>query len=954
MSSINEYVDALVRSERFRSHVAGRHRIQGRPAQLTDFPSDLSASGRGILEHLGLSGLYSHQRDAFAAISNGGHTVVATPTASGKTLIYNLPVFEAVARNCGARALFIYPLKALAQDQLTTFSRWAKWAAAPAPTAAIYDGDTNAYQRKKIRLNPPNVIMTNPEMVHMALLAHHEQWQVFFSHLTYVVIDEVHTYRGMLGAHMAQTMRRLRRICRHYGARPTFIFTSATLADPGHLAGRLIDAPVQTITQSGAPQGDRHIVLIDPANSAAQAAILLLKAALARQLRTIVYTQSRRMAELIAVWAQQRSGRWQGKISAYRAGLMPHDRRDIETRLKDGNLLAVVSTSALELGIDIGGLDLCILVGYPGSMMSTWQRGGRAGRQGQPSGLIMIAAENALDRYFIDNPQAFWSGKAESAVINPFNRVALMAHLECAAAEHPLAADEPCLQHPEVSAALEALVHNGVLRRTADGTRLHARRRRPHLSVHLRGNGKKFRILDASTGEPIGDIDAHRLYREAHCGAIYLQQGQTYVVSSVEPDVRLVRMRPAVLDYYTRVRSDTDVVVVQVQDSKVVGCTGVHIGTLKVTDHITAYDRIRTRDGETLMQVPLDVPPLTFETQGIWFDIPSDVCRRIADLGFDLMGALHAAEHAAISMMPLFVLADRNDLGGLSTSFHCQTGRAAIFVYDGVPGGAGFCEQAFARAAALLRDTQSTVRRCACDQGCPACVHSPKCGSGNHPIDKAGAVSLLDLLQLPPSGRLKNMASTPPAPAGPTPPAHRRPVLHFGVFDLETQLSAQQVGGWHKAHRMRVSCGIVYDSRRDRFVVYDEDRITGLIDHLRQVELVIGFNSKRFDYNVLRGYSDFDFRQLPSLDLLERVSNLLGHRLSLDHLAEATLGVCKSGCGLDALRWWREGRWAEIVEYCRMDVCLTRDLYLFARQNGYLIYRDRQGGKFRIPFDVAV
>jgi DEAD/DEAH box helicase domain-containing protein len=953
LNRIDEYIDALVHSEHFQSQVAARHLVAGRPLQSADWRKVLSPSVIAMLQRLGFSQLYSHQLEAFKSISSGIHTVVATPTASGKTLIYNLPLFEQLTRDATVTALYVFPLKALAQDQLDTFGRWARAVGAPAPSAAIYDGDTNAYQRKKIRRQPPNVLMTNPEMVHLSLLAYHEQWQSFFKRLKYVVIDEVHTYRGMLGAHMAQTLRRLQRICRHYGACPTFIFTSATLADPGRMAGQLIDAPVAAITQSGAPQGNRHIVLIDPSSSAAQAAILMLKAAMARGLRTIVYTQSRKMAELISLWAQQRSGVFRDKIKAYRAGLMPGDRRDIEQRLKNGELLAVVSTSALELGIDIGDLDLCILVGYPGSMMSTWQRSGRVGRKGQKSALILIAAQDALDRYFMSHPESFLNGQAETGVVNPYNRVALQAHLECAAAELALSAGEPWTRHPEVRPVIDLLEREGLLRRTAEGHHWYSRRRRPHLQVHFRGYGQNHRIVDGVTGDPIGEIDAHRLYREMHPGAVYLQQGETYLVESIEPAQLLVRVRPARLDYYTRVRGDTEVEVLEIRDRKTIGCTQVHTGTLKVTDHITAYDRVQTATGQTLQQIPLQVPPTIIETQGIWFDIDEVARHRVVGRAFDFLGTLHAAEHAAIRMMPLLVLADRNDLGGLSTPFHSQTGRAAIFIYDGVPGGAGFSEQAFARADDLLRYTRQALEQCPCETGCPSCVHSPKCGSGNQPLDKAGAAFLLHhLQQSQPGVRPELYAIARPPAIRPVPGAAAK-TTRFGVFDLETQCSADEVGGRHQAHRMRVSCGIVYDSRYDRFDVYDEARIDHLIDHLKHLDLVVGFNSKRFDYKVLSGYSDFDFLNLPSLDMLESVRAHLGFRLSLDHLAAATLGVRKNGTGLDALRWWREGLVDKIIDYCRMDVCLTRDLYLFARRTGYLIHQEGDGMKFRIPVDAS-
>ena len=900
---------------------------------------------------MGICDLYSHQCEALAAIQRGEHTAVATPTASGKTLIYNLPLLQTIEASPHARALYLFPLKALAQDQLATFNRWAEEAGQPAVNAAIYDGDTTAYRRKKIRQQPPAVLMTNPEMVHLSLLPFHTSWGEFFANLQLVVIDEVHAYRGMLGNHMAQVMRRLLRICDYHGSSPTFIFTSATLSNPAQLAGGLAGLPVRAITENGAPKGVRHTVLIDPVGSPSQSAIDLIKAALSRQLRTIVYTQSRKLAELIAVWAQQRAGRWADQISVYRAGLMPEDRRDIEQRLKNGQLLAVITTSALELGIDIGDLDLCILVGYPGSMVSTLQRSGRVGRQGQASAMIMVATENALDKFYVDHPQAFFRGEAEAAVLNPFNPVALEAHLECAAAEMPLVRDEKWLQTPEVEAAVLRLERSGLLKRTADGTRLHSRSKRPHRNVNLRGIGDRYRIVDSASGRTIGEMDEHRLYQETHPGAIYLHQGHTYRVESTDSVKNCVYVLPVEVDYYTRVRSDTDVEILLLREHKTVGRANVCTGRIKITDSVSGYDLVKTSTGKVMKQHFLDVPPVSFETQSFWFDVPSELCRAVGKKGFDVMGALHAAEHAAISMMPLLVLADRNDIGGLSTAFHPQTGSAAIFIYDGVPGGAGFSEQAYAQASELIESTIAAIRRCPCESGCPACVHSPKCGSGNHPIDKEGAASLLAMLQEPGptisvASQIVSMPSSDALPVSPF-TAHPRA---FGVFDLETQRSALEVGGWHKAHLMRVSCGVVYDSKENRFIVYEEAQIDQLIDHLKTLDLVIGFNSKRFDYKVLNGYSDFDFMQLPAFDILEAVKDRLGFRLSLDRIAEATLGQSKSGSGLDALRWWQEGRMDLIIEYCRKDVLITRDLYLFARKNGYLLYREREGGKFRISF----
>lgn len=568
MNPLAEYVHALVNSHRLGSQVAAHRRIPGQGAQTeaqTQWIEDpLCEPVRVMLAHLGLDQLYRHQTDAITAIRHGLHTVVATPTASGKTLIYNVPIFDAIAQNRHVRALYISPLKALAQDQMNTFNQWSERCIGLEATAAIYDGDTSAYRRTKIRQHPPHVVMTNPEMVHLALLPYHDRWHAFFHYLQFVVIDEVHTYSGMLGAHMAQLIRRLRRICDLYGADPTFVFTSATIANPGQIASQLTGLPVHTIDRSGAPQGSRHWVLIDPHDSPARTAILLLKAALARQLRTIVYVQSRKLAELMAIWVKAEAGEMAERISVYRAGLTPSQRRTIEGQLKSGELLAVVGTSALELGIDIGHLDLCILVGYPGSIISTWQRGGRVGRRGQEAAIVLIAAEDALDKYFMSHPDALWHARPEPAVINPENEVALDAHLECAAAELPLKDHEAWLAESAVSEALARLERTGALRRTADGQSLHASRKRPHRFVHLRGAGQRYRIVNSVDGETIGEVDQFRLYREMHPGAVYLHQGKSHLVQRIDTKKGTIFVKASRMDYHTRVHSDSDVEIIEI------------------------------------------------------------------------------------------------------------------------------------------------------------------------------------------------------------------------------------------------------------------------------------------------------------------------------------------------------------------------------------------------------
>ena len=872
------------------------------------------------------------------------------------------------------------------------------------PTAAIYDGDTSGWHRKRIRDNPPNAVLTNPEMLHLSLLPYHRSWAKLFADLEIVVVDEVHTYRGVMGSHMAQVFRRFLRICRYYGASPTFVFSSATVGNPGELAEQLTGLPVETITQSGAPRGRRHLVFMDPVQGPAQTAILLLRAALHRGLRTIVYTQSRKLTELIALWAGSRAGAFADRISPYRAGLLPEERREIEARLSDGDLLAVISTSALELGIDIGDLDLCLLVGYPGTIVATWQRAGRVGRGGQDSAAILIAGEDALDQYFMRNPADLMAREPEAAVVNPYNPEILKRHLVCAAAEYSLRTDDPWLSHEAVRKAVTALEGTGELLRSGDGREIFARRKAPHRDVDLRGSGSRFGILCTRTGKHKGEIDSFRAFRETHPGAIYLHNGETYLVETLDPDTRTVKVSPAQADYYTRVRASKETEILEIAERRTAWGTQVFSGRLKVTDQVTGYEKWRIHGRKKINVVPLDLPPQTFETEGLWFRIPADVQRQAESEYLHFMGGIHAVEHAAIGIFPLLVMTDRNDLGGISTPFHPQVGSAAVFIYDGIPGGAGLSRQAFRKADALLEATLRGITECPCEFGCPSCVHSPKCGSGNRPIDKGAAIFILEQIRdreaeeweekdtelsasaahradeekqntpeceffdcLPDAGEASEKSEKKAAShknqtsgavyannsaTGLFSVAESHPAeIRYGVLDIETRRSAREVGGWHRADRMGISCVVLYDSGADRFYEFLQDQVKPLIERLRQLDLVVGFNIKRFDYKVLSGHTDFDLHTLPTLDILEEVRKRLGYRLSLDHLARVTLGAEKSADGLQALEWWKEGRIRDIIDYCRVDVEVTRDLYLYGKEKGYLLFQNKAGNTVRVPAD---
>ena len=958
-SKISEFLQSLLNSQRLGSQVAYHQALPATPAQWAKPSRPWPSAIEAMLGITGINRLYRHQAQAIDLIRNDRHVMVATPTASGKTLIYDLPVLEHFITDPEATALYVFPLKALAQDQLQTFETLSAHLGSARPSAAIYDGDTSGYQRKKIRQAPPNLIITTPEMLHLSLMAFHPKWAAFWRRLRMVVIDEVHTCRGVMGSHLSQIFRRFHRIAGHYDRSPVFVFCSATVANPDQLINQLAGLDVEVVDTSSAPRGRRHLVFLNPALGPARTAILLLKMALKLKLRTIVYTQSRKLTELIAMWAANESGGFADRISAYRAGLLPQERREIEAQLANGDLLAVISTSALELGIDVGDLDLCLLVGYPGSIISTWQRGGRVGRSGQDSALVLIAGKDALDQYFMRHPQDFVDRKPESAVVNPLNDQIMAPHLVCAAAELPLDAADAMIKGDVATETVAKLESEGQLFRSADGQTIYARLKLPHRYINLRGAGNPYQIIAALTDKPIGEIDDHRAFRETHPGAVYLHKGETFVVQDLDIKNRKIIVSPSAVDYYTRVRGHKLTEILNVENKKYVYGTEAYYGKIKVTDQITEYERWCVRTQRPLDRIALDLPPQVFETEGLWFQIPASIQKAGDAHGVDLMGALHAIEHAAIGIFPLLVMVDHKDIGGLSTNYHPQVGEAVIFIYDGIPGGAGLTRSAFTDAQRLLRSTLKVIQECDCETGCPSCVQSSQCGSGNRPMDKQGAIFLLNRLLASKTPRSRKQKKTvPPVSKTPMPvtpqktPQHQRlngfGALYYGVFDLETQRSAAEVGGWQHADRMGISCGVVYDARKNIFRSYLEEQIEQLIAHLKRFDLVVGFNIKRFDYQVLRGYSHFDFLSLNTLDILEEVHHYLGFRLSLAHLAQETLNTQKTADGLQALRWWKQGRIREIVDYCEMDVKLTRDLFEFGRQKGYLIFCNRNQKKIRI------
>jgi DEAD/DEAH box helicase domain-containing protein len=958
--SLKDYIESLKNYKGLKGDIVCHKEIPEKKASFSNalpaFKNDLN----DVLNFLGIETLYQHQFDAINNILSQRHTVIATPTASGKSLIYNLPVIDALLENPKSHALYLFPLKALARDQLDTVQKMLRAATVdnndlPQLTAAVYDGDISSYQKTKIRKTPPNILLSNPEMLHLAMLAHHHLWESFFKNLTHIVVDEVHTYRGVMGSNMAWVFRRLLRVCDLYGSAPVFVFCSATIANPASLTGKLTGLSVDIIDQSSAASGKKDVILMRGLEGAAQTAIALIHSAVHRNLRTICYTQSRKITELIAIWASQRAERFADKISAYRAGFLPEERREIENKLTNGDLLAVVSTSALELGIDIGSLDICILVGYPGTIMSTWQRAGRVGRDGKDSALILIAHEDALDQYFINHPDIFFSMPPESAIVNPDNEVILQKHLECAAAELSLDRYETFVDHDSVKQHIPQLEHNGKLLRNYQGDMWYAARKSPHREVSLRGTSRSLPIFIARTKQSLGEIDKHRSYFETHEGAVYLHRGESYVITLFDHENGVIEAKRKDVHYYTRARSSKSTRIIDVLDKKIVKGTRIGFGRLKITEQVTGYDRRLVSNQKSIGIVPLDLPKLEFETEGLWIEIPDYVRDSVEAARLHFMGGIHALEHAAIGIMPLLVMTDRNDLGGISIPFHSQTGKAAVFVYDGVPGGLGLTRQAFLSAEELINRTFEVIHTCGCETGCPACVHSPKCGSGNRPIDKYASLNILELIrkgenqekfyEIEPSrtGLFKESSEDKAVTIS------RRKGIRYGVLDIETRRSAKEVGGWHRAERMGVSCAVLYDSKTDKYKDYDQADIDVLVRDLKALDLVIGFNIIRFDYKVLTGLSPFDFYGLPTLDLLVKVHDRLGYRLALDSLASQTLGTSKSADGLKALEWWQQGEIKKIITYCRQDVKVTRDLYLYGKEKGFLVFKNKAGQRVRVP-----
>ncbi|WP_328915099.1 MULTISPECIES: DEAD/DEAH box helicase [unclassified Streptomyces] len=745
----------------------------------------------------GIDRPWEHQALAAAHAARGESVVVATGTASGKSLGYLAPVLSALldgfdspagsrgrgaavrgtdARPTGPRgatALYLAPTKALAADQRRAVSALAE-PLGEAVRTAVYDGDTPFEEREWVR-QYATYVLTNPDMLHRGILPGHARWASFLRNLRYVVIDECHTYRGVFGSHVAQVLRRLRRLCARYGAEPVFLLASATAADPARAATRLTGVPVVEVTEDASPRGELAFALWEPPltslpgehgapvrrTATAECAELLTDLVL-QGVRTVAFVRSRRGAELVALIAQERlaeiDASLPGRVAAYRGGYLPEERRALERDLHSGRLLGLASTSALELGVDISGLDAVLLAGYPGTRASLWQQAGRAGRSGQGALAVMVGRDDPLDTYLVHHPEAIFERPVESTVLDPDNPYVLAPHLCAAAAELPLTDDDLVLFGPEAAVLVPQLEKRGLLRRRPSGWYWTRRERAADLTDIRGEGGKPVQVVESGTGRLLGTVDASAAHTTVHDGAVHLHQGRTYLVRRLDLEDGVALVERADPPYATMARDTTDVRVLSSEVEEPWGEARIHFGSVEVTHQVVSYLRRRLITGEVLGETKLDLPPRTLRTRAVWWTVTDAQLDAAGIHPEELPGALHAAEHASIGLLPLFATCDRWDIGGVSIPLHADTGLPTVFVYDGHPGGAGFAERAFRTSRSWLAATREAIASCECDFGCPSCVQSPKCGNGNEPLDKAAAVRLLDCLL---------SAGTPEEPTGP-------------------------------------------------------------------------------------------------------------------------------------------------------------------------------------------
>ncbi|WP_234011364.1 MULTISPECIES: DEAD/DEAH box helicase [unclassified Streptomyces] len=757
------------------SRITHTEHLPPRAARHAVWPDRIRPEVIAAVQKAGIPDPWAHQAAVAEHALDGQSVIVATGTASGKSLAYLVPVLSSLLDGAeapngrGATALYLSPTKALAADQL----RAVKELSAPLGNAvrpAVYDGDTPVEEREWIR-QYANLVLTNPDMLHRGILPSHPRWSSFLRALRYVVIDESHTYRGVFGSHVAQVIRRLRRLCARYGADPVFLLASATAAEPAVAAGRLTGLPVSAVDDDASPRGELVFALWEPPltehhgengapvrrTATAETAGLLTDLAV-QSVRTVAFVGSRRGAELISVITQERLAEVDRslarRVAAYRGGYLPEERRALERALHSGDLLGLAATTALELGVDVSGLDAVLICGYPGTRASLWQQAGRAGRSGQGALAVMVARDDPLDTYLVHHPEAIFDQPVESTVLDPDNPYVLAPHLCAAAAELPLTEEDLALFGPATRELLPQLEAAKLLRRRAHGWHWTRRKSAADLADIRGGGGRPVQIVEVGTGRLLGTVDANAAHGSVHTGAVHLHQGRTYLVRDLDLEDSVALVEQATPSYSTTARDTTAISVLETDAEIPWGDGRLCYGSVEVTNQVVSFLRRRLITGEVLGETKLDLPPRTLRTRAVWWTVTEDQLDAARINPEQLGGALHAAEHASIGMLPLFATCDRRDIGGVSIPLHPDTLLPTVFVYDGHPGGAGFAERGFHTARQWLAATREAIDACECEAGCPSCIQSPKCGNGNEPLHKRAALRLLTVL----------LQGAPPAP----------------------------------------------------------------------------------------------------------------------------------------------------------------------------------------------
>lgn len=781
------FLNQIKASSRYENQIVHNEKIPAKEAIYSPLP--LKQQVKAALSGIGIEDLYVHQAEAIEKIREGKDIVLCTTTASGKSLTYMVPVFETILNEPEATALYISPLNALVNDQLKSFLELEK-ALKSGAGIARYTGALTEAEKRKVREGQTNVVLTNPEMIHMSFLAWHHLWKRFFSNLRFIVVDESHYYRGVIGSNMANLLRRLLRVAEYYGASPQFICCSATIGNPDDHTETLIGRKASVIENNGSLQGSQQFVFWNPPlylnnkgctlrrSSFSEASSLFSKAVQAG-FQTLAFTRSRQGVERMYKSCKEilRSRNLSPAICSYRSGYFDREREEIEKKMNSGELRGVISTNALELGIDIGGLDACILDGYPGTVMSTRQQAGRAGRSGKESLVILVAGTNALDQYYMRNPADFFARSSENAVLNPKNPYILAGHLLCAAKEIPLrASDENFFGkgYPRVVELLEAegLLAGDDLKYSTDPF--------PYKHVSLRGIDNNTYSLLAFEGEkrfPIEkDIEETLTFRECHPGAVYIHRGESYHINRIDHEKKEIHAIKTHDTYYTKSMIDSSVLVQETYAVKPLlhaSEVEVGLGEVEVTDRVIGYRKIQTQSNDVMSAHSLEMPQVSLQTMALWLKLPDRLQELVTEHKLDFAGGIHAIEHAMISMYPLHLLVDRSDVGGISTPSHPDLGgKSGIFIYDGHRGGVGYAEKGYDLIEEVLDGTLKAIESCPCESGCPSCIQSPKCGNNNEPLDKHAAIMLLHELlgkapYIPPERKEKHLSevrASRPAP----------------------------------------------------------------------------------------------------------------------------------------------------------------------------------------------